>query len=362
MPQRLKLIIGTRKGLFLATSELARKRFEWRGPLIPGYEIQSAFLDPRDPDTGYALAHHKVWGIHVYKTTDGGESWSPLPEVPRHKEASGRESLKMLWSIAGGHRSQPGTLYVGIEPPGLFVSRDYGATWQCLEGFHQQPSAAHWSPAKGGLALHSIAADPDRPQTLYAALAAGGCYRCDDAGIRWRPINRGIRAPYLNAESPEAGQCVHRLYVHPAGGGRLYQQSHSGTYASDDRGETWNEITVGLPSDFGYALTCDPRDADTVYVVPEQSSQLRAVADGRLRVYKSGDGGGSWRACEKGLPQENVFVTILREGLDNDGLEPLGLYLGTTSGHLFMSADGGQAWDSLAGYLPGILSVRATLC
>ena len=362
MPQRLKLIIGTRKGLFVAMSDASRQRFEWRGPLIPGYEIQSAFLDPREPDTGYALAHHKVWGIHVYKTIDGGLSWSPLPEVPRHGGEADGKRLKMMWSIAAGHPSQPGTVFVGIEPPGLFVSNDHGGTWHRIDSFHQQPSAARWAPAKGGLALHSIAADPDQPHTLYAALAAGGCYRSDDGGARWHPINRGIRAPYLNADSPEAGQCIHRLYVHPGGGGRLYQQSHSGTYASHDRGETWKEISAGLPSDFGYALTGDAHDPDTVFVVPEQSSQLRAVADGRLRVYKSADGGESWSACEKGLPQENVYVTILREGLDSDGLDPLGLYLGTTSGHLFMSADGGRSWESLAGFLPGILSVRAAIC
>ena len=361
MPRRLKLIIGTRKGLFLASSDLSRKRFEWQGPLIPGYEIQSAFLDPREPDTGYALAHHKVWGIHVYKTVDGGVAWNPLPDVPRHKTGSSAESLKMMWSIGHGHASQPGTIYAGIEPPGLFVSHDRGGSWQCLDSFHNQPGASLWSPAKGGLALHSVSNDPEKPQTIYAALAAGGCYRSDDAGAHWQPVNSGVRAPYLNAESPEAGQCIHRLYVHPAGGGRLYQQSHSGTYVSRDRGDTWKEISAGLPSDFGYALTCNPHDPDTVYVVPEQSSQLRAVADGRLRVYKSEDGGANWRACERGLPQENVFVTILREGLESDGLDPLGLYLGTTSGHLFMSTDGGDSWTSLAGYLPGILSIRAAI-
>lgn len=362
MARNLKLVIGTRKGLFITTSGLDRKRFQWSGPLIAGYEIQSAVLDPREPEFGYALAHHKVWGSHVYRSADGGQHWNPLNDVPRHRSDESPASLKMLWSIGMGHAAQPGTLYVGIEPPGLFVSKQRGVDWHPLDGFHNQPSAKLWSPAKGGLALHSVASDPERPQTLYAALAAGGSYCSDDMGQHWKPVNQGIRAPYLNEATPVAGQCIHRLYVHPAGGGRLYQQSHSGTYTSRDRGDTWQEISAGLPSDFGYALVGDPNDADTLYVVPEQSSQLRAVVDARLRVYRSHDAGKNWAVCQRGLPQDNVYVTILREGLEADGLDPLGLYLGTTSGHLFASRNGGESWELLAGYLPGILSIRATLC
>lgn len=361
MATRLKLVIGTRKGLFIASSGPERERFRWSGPLLPGYEIQSALLDPREPATGYALAHHKVWGIHVYRTTDGGASWEPLPDVPRHHRGEGPDSVRMLWSVAAGHREHPGAVYVGIEPPGLFASDNRGEGWRLLEGFHTHPDAALWAPAKGGLALHSLSPDPERPEVLYAALAAGGVYRSDDGGRSWHARNSGVRAPYLNREAPRAGQCIHRLYVHPAGGGRLYQQSHCGTYVSSDRGESWEEITTGLPSDFGYALVGDPLDPDTVYVVPEQSSQLRAVAEGRLRVYRSRDAGRSWSACQTGLPQENVFVTILREGLESDGLDPLGLYLGTTSGHLFRSRDAGDSWTLEAGFLPGILSVRAVL-
>ncbi|WP_435102885.1 WD40/YVTN/BNR-like repeat-containing protein [Arhodomonas sp. AD133] len=354
------VLVGTRKGLFIARSDAARESWRVEGPHMAGYEIQAAWLDPRDPRCGYAAAHHPVWGIHVHRSDDAGHSWQPLPDVPRHcEEDDDPASLRMIWSLAPGAESEPETLYAGIEPPGLFVSRDGGGRWEPLPGFNEHPDRATWSPAKGGLAVHSPSVDPQHPERLVVALSAGGVYRTGDGGGTWQACNRGVRAPYLAGDAPESGHCVHRVLRHPARPQRLYQQSHNGTYVSDDTGDHWHEITAGLPSDFGYALATDPRDPDTVYTVPEQSSQLRATVDGRLRVYRSRDAGETWTALTEGLPQENVFVTILRDGLDSDDLAPLGLYLGTSSGHLFTSRDGGDIWALVAGFLPGILSVRA---
>lgn len=350
------VLVGTRKGLFIARA--GRERRDWRleGPHLAGYEIQAALLDYRRPEVGYAAAHHPVWGIHVYHTADAGRSWQALHDVPHYGEDDA--SLRMIWHLAPGPRCAADTLYAGIEPAGLFVSTDAGASWRPLEGFNDHPDRARWSPAKGGLAVHSIhAVDNDR---LFVALSAGGVYRSDDGGECWRSMNSGVRTPYLPGESPHCGHCVHRLLVHPADPNRLYQQSHNGTYVSDDAGERWREITAGLPSDFGYALATDPGDPDSVFVIPEQSSQLRATVAGRLRVYRSADAGRTWTPLTSGLPQANVFVTVLRDGLDSDGLDPSGLYLGTSSGHLFASRDGGECWALVAGFLPGILSVRAS--
>lgn len=354
---QVKLLVATKKGLFVATAPGDRGTFDWVGPLLPGFEVQSTCLDGNDPTIGYALAHHKVWGKHVFRSSDGGQSWHPTSGLPRHKQTESTDSIRMMWSLTPGIR--PGELYVSIEPPGLFFSSDYGEHWSCLAEFHQQPTARYWHPAKGGLAVHSLTLDPDIPTTLYVALAAGGVYRSDDSGEHWRPIVEGLRAPYLNETHPPAGHCVHRLLAHPSGGGLLYLQAHAGTYVSHNRGETWHEITHGLPSDFGYALTSPPQDPQSIYVVPEESSQLRAVCDHRLRVYHSSDQGLHWNSLSAGLPQQNAYVTILREGLDNDGLQPLGLYLGTTGGHLFSTRNAGKSWEQLAGYLPGILSVKA---
>ncbi|HEX7324926.1 MAG TPA: hypothetical protein VF292_06195 [Rhodanobacteraceae bacterium] len=353
------VLVGTRKGLFVLRADAARHDWRVTGPLLAGYEVQRAFLDPRRPDTGYAVAAHPVWGRHVYRTEDAGCSWHPLREIPRHRSDEGPDSIRMLWSIAPGADAEPDTLYAGIEPPGLFVSRDSGTSWQPVAAFNHHPTRGTWAPAKGGLAVHSIQADPHDPQRLFVALSAGGVYRTLDGGRSFAPVNAGVRAPYLPGGAPASGQCVHRILLHPRSPRRLYQQGHCGTYRSDDGGDHWQEITPGLPSDFGYALASDPADPDTVLVIPEANSQFRATVDGRIRVYRSRDAGRTWAALTEGLPQQDAYVTILRDGLDGDGLDPCGFYFGTSSGHLFGSVVGGDHWRLLCGFLPGILSVAA---
>lgn len=353
------LLVGTRKGLFVLRSDAGREHWQVEGPQLAGYEIQRAFLDRRRPGRGYALAGHPVWGKHVYRSDDAGRSWQPLRDIPRHRHDERRDSITRLWSLAPGAGSEPDTLYAGIEPPGLYVSRDAGGTWEPLMAFNRHPTRTTWSPAKGGLAVHSIQVDAGNPQRLFVALSAGGVYRTEDGGGSFAPVNAGVRAPYLPAAHPASGHCVHRILLHPRDPMRVYQQSHCGTYRSDDGGDHWHEISAGLPSDFGYALASDPADPGSVLVIPERSSQFRATVDGRVRVYRSRDGGRNWTALDDGLPQQNAFVTILRDGLDGDGLDPCGFYFGTSSGHLFASTDGGDHWRLLCGFLPGILSVSA---
>lgn len=353
------LLIGTRKGLFVARSDGSRRRWRLTGPLLAGYEIARAFLDLRRPGRGYALAEHAVWGKHLYRSEDAGNSWQPLRELPRHHADESAASIRHLWGLAPGATAEPDTLYASIEPPGLFVSRDAGMSWAPLPAFNQHVTRKTWTPAKGGLAVHSIQADPQDPRRLFVALSAGGVYRTLDGGMSFDPINVGVRAPYLPGNAPLSGHCVHRILLHSRDRQRLYQQSHCGTYRSDDGGDHWQEITAGLPSDFGYALASDPADPDSVLVIPETNSQFRATADGRIRVYRSTDAGRRWVPMSAGLPQESAFVTILRDGMDSDGLDPCGFYFGTSSGHLFASRDGGERWTLVCGYLPGILSLSA---
>lgn len=352
------LVIGTRKGLFVARSD-DRRRWTLDGPHIAGYEIQSAWLDPRAPATGYAAAHHPVWGIHVHRSDDGGRSWAPLASLPRHFEHEGPDSIRTLWSLGAGADTEPDTLYAGIEPPGLFVSPDRGEGWRRLPALDQHETADRWHPARGGLALHSVQVAPADGNRIYCAFCAGGCYRSDDGGASWRPINAGVRAPYLADPYPVAGHNEHRLLMHPADPDRLYRQSHVGTWRSDDAGESWTEITAGLPSDFGYALATDRATPDTLFAIPEASTQMRFPVDGRLRVYRTEDAGASWVALTHGLPQQHVYCTVLRDGMDSDHLDPLGVYFGTSSGHLFVSDDRGASWRVAAEFLPPVLSVKA---
>ena len=351
------LLVGTKRGLFIFESDAARARWRTRGPYLVGREIYHALVDERDGSL-WAATDHSVWGAHIHRSTDRGENWETLEAAPHYPDERG---LKAIWFLAPGHASTPQRWYAGIEPAGLFVSDDAGGSWQSVSSLNEHPTNTTWQPAGGGLALHSVIVDPHDAQRLYCALSAGGVYRSDDSGASWRALNRGVRADFQPQRFPEAGQCVHKLLLHPLRNERLYQQNHCGTYRSDDRGESWHEITAGLPSDFGYALAIDPHDPDGLYVIPEESSHMRATVDGKLRVFHSRDAGTSWHPLTGGLPQENAFVSILREGMTSDGGQPCGVYFGTSSGHLFASNDAGVNWTMLAGYLPRILSVSASL-
>ncbi len=356
--RRLGLLIGTRKGLFRATAGFDRRAWRLEGPHLTGYEVFHAIFVHGESVEAYAAVRHMVWGVHIHRSSDGGSSWELLPTIPQVEEAEGPRAV---WYLANGQAGQASLLYAGVEPAALFASRDSGQSWQSVRALNEHPTRTSWQPAKGGLALHSIHVDPRDGRRIYAAISAGGVYRSDDGGATWVPANRGVRADYLPDTRPDTGHCVHRLILHPARPDRLYQQSHTGTYRSDNRGESWQEITAGLPTDFGYAIDTDPRDPDAVYVIPEESSHMRTTVGGAITVYRSRDGGGNWEPLTRGLPRENAYVTVLREAIATDGLEPCGIYFGTSSGHVFASRDGGASWEVIASYLPGILSIRAGL-
>jgi hypothetical protein len=352
------LLVGTKKGLFRLTSNASRADWSMDGPHMAGYEVLHTCVHPRDPALVYAAAGHSVWGPHIYVSRDAGDNWDALPAVPQHAEGRFATRLKSVWHL--NHSPDGNRMYAGIDPAGLFCSDDEASSWSPLDGLNEHPTRQTWEPSRGIFAAHSIQVDPVRPERLWVAVSAGGVYRSEDAGLSWTPANEGVRAENLPNRYPETGHNVHRIVMHPSRPDRLYRQCYNGTYRSDDGARTWTEITEGLPSDFGYAIVTDPNDPDVVYQIPESSSHLRTPVDGKLRVYVSRDAGETWSSVSDGLPDEHVYVTVLREAMDVDAMAPVGIYFGTSGGQLFASADAGRGWRQIAGFLPRILSVKVT--
>jgi len=351
-----RLLVGTDKGLFRVSSDGQDRDWRVEGPYLPGHSVLCVAVTPGRPRELLASARHNVWGAHLYRSADGGASWESLDQAPHHPPGRHQDSLKAIWGLAwtpDGSR-----LFAGIDPAGLFASDDRGATWQDVSGLNEHATRAAWEPSRGIFAVHSICIDRAAPGHMIVAISAGGAYRSEDGGRSWTPANRGVRAENFPERDVEVGHNVHRIVIH-AGTGRLYRQCYNGSYRSDDGGRSWAEISAGLPSDFGYAIACDPNDADTVFQIPESGADLRTTVDARLRVFRSRDGGGSWESASRGLPQRDVYVTVLREAMDTDDSAPCGVYFGTSTGHLFASPDGGDSWSLVAAFLPRILSVKA---
>ena len=349
----MMLLVGTAKGLFRVSRDAAGQDPHIDGPHLAGYSVLHTLQAP--DGRLYAATSHKIWGAHIYTSEDRGASWTSLDAVPQHPPASGRGATRAIWylALAGD------TLFAGIDPAGLFRSDDRGKRWTPVDGLNEHPTRSTWEPSKGCFAVHSIYVDARQPANIVAAVSAGGVYRSEDDGETWQPANKGVRAENLPEPCPETGHNVHRVIMHPRVPSRLYRQCYNGTYRSDDGGRSWTEITEGLPSDFGYGIVTDPNDPDTVLQIPESSSHLRAPVDGKLRVYRSRDGGATWQSASAGLPAEHVYVTVLREAMDIDSRDPCGVYFGTSGGQLFASADAGDTWEELASYLPRVLSVKA---
>jgi hypothetical protein len=346
----IEIWIATRKGVFVARRSANSEPWSLTEPGLAGYEVYHVAPDPDDPLRAFAAANHRVWGQHVFGTGDGGATWDLLPDP---EPVDGVEA-RYFWHLAAGPESGgQRRWYLGADPATIFASNDPRDGWEALRGLQSHPTRETWQVARGGMPLHSIQPDPRTPDRLYVAISAGGCYRSEDAGLTWTPINDGITATYLADPHGVAGHNPHSLRIHPARPDRLYRQGHQGLFRTDDRGESWMEITAGLPSDFGYAVGLHPRDPDRLWVIPEESSHMRCVCGGRLRVYESVDAGSTWEARTDGLPQRHAYLSVLRDGLSaGEG----GIAFGTTTGQVFWSPDG-SSWERLPGMLPTVLAV-----
>jgi photosystem II stability/assembly factor-like uncharacterized protein len=350
---RLLLLIGTKKGAFILETRDGRRSWQLRGPYCQAWPINHVIAD-RATGTIYAGGGNAWFGPAVWKSPDLGASWTHSSEGLSYE--AGETPISSVWSLAQGK----GGLYAGVEPAGLFQSEDHGQTWRHVRGLRDHRSRPDWQPGGAGLILHAIVPHPET-NAIWVAMSAVGVFYSDDDGLSWEPRNRGTRNDYLPGDRkyPEFGQCVHSLVMAAGEPDRLYQQNHCGMYRSDDGGLEWRSIEAGLPSTFGFPAAVHPRDPETLYLLPLNGDSIgRYVPDAKAAVWRTRDGGNSWEDCRRGLPQANAYFGVLRQGMATDRLDPAGVYFGTSTGHLYASADEGDAWTCIAENMPPIYSVE----
>ncbi len=363
----VRVLVGTRKGAFILTSDAQREQWDIGGPYFAGWEIYHLKGSPADPNRLYASQSTGWFGQLIQRSDDGGKTWEPMGKefgyagVPgTHQWYDGTQhpwEFKRVWHLEPS-LADPDTVYAGVEDAALFRSIDGGKTWQELPGLRSAKGNL-WQPGGGGMCLHTIVLDPSDANRIFVAISAAGAFRTDDGGETWQPINRGLKSPFeLPDPTAEVGHCVHSITMHPSRPGVLFMQKHWDVMRSDDAGEMWHEISGNLPSDFGFPIGVHAHEPETIYVVPIKSDSEHYPPDGKLRVYRSRTGGNEWEALTKGLPQSDCYVNVLRDALAIDSLDTCGVYFGTTGGQVYVSANAGDDWAPIVHDLPAVLSVE----
>src|SRR5713101_1710843 len=383
----VRLLVGTRKGAFILTSDGKRKNWEISGPHFAGWEMYHLKGSPVDPNRLYASQSSGWFGQIIQRSSDGGKTWEvpggmatgpdgmPVGQSNKFVYDTSPETGKPLtthqWYDGTAHPwefkrvwhlepslTDPDTVYAGVEDAALFRSTDGGQTWQELPGLRGHGTGPLWQPGAGGMCLHTIILDPSDPGRIFIAISAAGAFRTDDGGETWRPINRGLHSLYIPDPTAEIGHCVHHIAMHPSRPGVLFMQKHWDVMRTDDAGESWHEISGNLPTDFGFVIDVHAHEPETIYVVPIKSDSEHFVHDGKLRVYRSRAGGNDWEELTKGLPQKDCYVNVLRDAMSVDALDSCGIYFGTTGGQVYASADSGDSWNPIVRDLPAVLSVE----
>lgn len=364
---KVRMLVGTRKGGFILTSDGKREEWEVHGPHFGGLEIYHMKGSPVDPNRIYASQSSSWFGQVVHRSNDGGESWETVGnefvydgEAGTHQWYDGTThpwEFARVWHFEPSLHD-PDVVYAGVEDAAIFRSTDGGNSWKELPGLRNHGSGQSWQPGAGGLCLHTIIIDPTNHDRIYIAISAAGAFRTDDGGTTWQPINRGLRSEFMPEPEAEVGHCVHRIAIHPSRPEVLFMQKHWDIMRSDDAGESWHEVSGNLPTDFGFPIAVHAHEPETLYVVPITSDSEHFPPDARLRVYRSRSGGNEWEALTAGLPQKNCYVNVLRDAMDVDSLDACGIYFGTTGGQVYVSADSGDNWKSVVEHLPPVLSVE----
>jgi photosystem II stability/assembly factor-like uncharacterized protein len=387
---KVRVLVGTRKGAFILTSDGNRKRWKVNGPHFMGWEMYHMKASPADPNRLYASQTSGWFGQIIQRSDDGGKRWhqpgtpageptttpegmpkgesnkfvyDTSPETGRplttHMFYDGTQhpwEFKRVWHIEPS-LTDPDVAYAGVEDAAIFRTTDGGKTWHELAAL-RAADGEKWTPGAGGMGLHTILLDPTNPNRIYIAISAAGAFRTDDGGKSWKPINRGLRSQYIPDPEAEIGHCVHRIALHPSRPNVVFMQKHWDVMRTDNAGDQWTEVSGNLPSDFGFPVEVHAHEPETIYVVPIQNDSEHIPVGGKLRVYRSRSGGNEWEPLTKGLPQKHCYVNVLRDSMAVDSLDPGGIYFGTTGGQVYASPDGGDKWTPIARHLPPVLSVE----
>jgi len=363
----VRVLVGTRKGAFILTSDGKRDKWDVTGPHFGGWEIYHLKGSPADPNRIYVSQSTSWFGQLIQRSNDGGKTWEAVGNkfvydgVPgTHQWYDGTPhpwEFKRVWHLEPS-LTDPDAVYAGVEDAALFQTTDGGQTWEEMPGLRGHDSGPHWSPGAGGLCLHTIILDPRNPSRIVIAISAAGAFRSDDRGKTWRPINRGLRSEGIPNPTAEVGHCVHHIAMHPSRPDVLFMQKHWDVMRSDDAGSSWREVSGNLPTDFGFAIDVHAHEQETVYVVPIKSDSEHSPPDGKLRVYRSRSGGEEWEPLAKGLPQKDCYVNVLRDAMAVDRLDSCGIYFGTTGGQVYASSDSGDNWKAIVHDLPAVVSVE----
>jgi len=364
---KVRVLVGTRKGGFILTSDGNRQKWDIDGPYFGGWEIYHMKGSPVDVNRLYASQSSGWFGQVMQRSNDGGKTWEAAGNEFKYDGIPGTHQwydgtphpweFKRVWHLEPS-LSDPDSVFAGVEDAALFQTTDGGKTWHELAGLRQHRTGAKWAPGAGGMCLHTILLDPHNPERIYIAISAAGAFRSDDSGKTWQPINQGLRSEYIPDPTAEVGHCVHRIAMHPSRPNVLFMQKHWDVMRSDNAGASWSEVSGNLPTDFGFPIEVHSHEPQTIYVVPIKSDSEHYPPEGKLRVYRSRNGGMEWEALTNGLPQRDCYVNVLRNAMAVDALDSCGVYFGTTGGQVYASADSGDSWTAIAQNFPSVLSVE----